>query len=646
LKATLRPDDATNTSQLTTAISTLGAVSAATRYNVDDKHISGTVVGFIRSTLLTLAIFTPAIAQGTETRIALVIGNSAYSIGPLPNPANDAVLIESALQSVGFKVKRFVNADQNEMKRAIKDFGARLESAGPDAVGLFYYAGHGVQLNGRNYLIPTKASIERAGDVEIEAVSADWVLAQMRNAPNSLNIVILDACRNNPFTRSMRGLEHGLANMDAPTGTLIEFSTAPGEVAADGSGQNSPYSKSLAEAMHERKPVEQVFKRVRKEVMTETAGKQVPWEQSSLIGDFYFATPGKDVLEPSKGPAEKPNMTVATVLPASKPEGGSFGAWLNGLVSRTKPEAGTVTAAASPIPGARALPVLKSLGIRVDGIDAAHNYPQQEIRHLIESAPRQVTLGSTPQEIRQAFALCQKYSRKCQFSDYVDEGLRTVMLEPFELDPLPVSVGAFRSFASAKGYTTQAEHDKYALALLPTPKKVPGGSWRNGVRRHPEEDSTVVAVSFQDARRYCEANGSRLPTEDEWEYVARGPTRDIFPWGNSAADTDARSFTVAPHVTDGPDEGIGRRYKGLAGNVWQWVNTTVNANIEPECAQSKEGFCKVLKGGSWLEENPAYKRAATRRYELPERAYEDSGFRCARPVPAWPDAGIWLTKLQ
>jgi uncharacterized caspase-like protein len=153
-----------------------------------------------------------------------------------------------------------------------------LAKATPPAVALFYYAGHGLQLNGRNYLIPTKANIEREGDVEIEAVSADWVLAQLRYAPNNpLNIVILDACRNNPFARSMRSVEHGLAQMDAPAGTLIEFSTAPGDVAADGTGENSPYSKSLAAAMHEPQPVEQVFKRVRIDVMTATAGKQVPW---------------------------------------------------------------------------------------------------------------------------------------------------------------------------------------------------------------------------------------------------------------------------------------------------------------------------------------------------------------------------------
>ena len=131
---------------------------------------------FIPLALLAAAILGPAAAMPAELRVALVIGNSEYSSGPLPNPANDAKMISETLSNLGFEVVTRRNADQNTMKRAIQDFGARLEKAGPEAVGLFYYAGHGVQLNGRNYLIPTTAQIEREGDVEIEAVSADWVI--------------------------------------------------------------------------------------------------------------------------------------------------------------------------------------------------------------------------------------------------------------------------------------------------------------------------------------------------------------------------------------------------------------------------------------------------------------------------------------
>ena len=224
---------------------------AAARPSATVYPLYFTHMGSIRLILLTVTILASNALQAEETRIALVIGNSDYASGPLPNPANDAKLIGEALTGLGFDVIARRNADQVTMKRAIQEFGSRLEKAGPGAVGLFYYAGHGVQLSGRNYLIPTTARIDREGDVEIEAVSADWVIEQMRYARNRLNIVILDACRNNPFTRSMRSVDHGLATMDAPAGILIAYSTAPGAVAADGAGRNSPYTEALTQAMRE-----------------------------------------------------------------------------------------------------------------------------------------------------------------------------------------------------------------------------------------------------------------------------------------------------------------------------------------------------------------------------------------------------------
>src|ERR1700730_6889594 len=153
-------------------------------------------MGLIRSTLLTVTILASALAQAAETRIALVIGNSDYSSGSLPNPANDAKLIGDALTSLGFDVIARRNADQITMKRAIQEFGSRLESAAPGAVGLFYYAGHGLQLSGRNYLVPAPARMQSEGDVEWEQMSAESVIEQGLYAFKRLNLVILGACRN------------------------------------------------------------------------------------------------------------------------------------------------------------------------------------------------------------------------------------------------------------------------------------------------------------------------------------------------------------------------------------------------------------------------------------------------------------------
>lgn len=254
------------------------------------------------------------LAALAEPRIALVMGNSAYTSGPLLNPVNDAKLMGDTLTRLGFQVIARRDSDQATMKRAIQEFGAKLEQAGPDAVGLFFYAGHGVSISGRNYLIPTTARIDREADVEIEAVSADWVLDQMRYARNRLNIVILDACRNNPYTRSMRSADRGLARMDAPAGTLIAYSTAPGDVAADGEGRNSPYSLALAQAIGGvREPVEQAFKRARVAVMAATNNRQTPWESSSLTGDFYFASAGAGAGATSSARPAAPPVVVASL---------------------------------------------------------------------------------------------------------------------------------------------------------------------------------------------------------------------------------------------------------------------------------------------------------------------------------------------
>jgi len=245
--------------------------------------------------VVALAILGTTQPSFAEKRIALIIGNGAYpNLGTLKNPPNDAKLMARTLRSLGFEVIERIDADQKGMKKAIKAFGNKLETAGREAVGLFYYAGHGVQVRGQNYMIPVNVDIQDEADVDIEAVSANAVLDNIAFAGNDLNIVILDACRNNPFKRSFRAASRGLARMDASKGTLIAYATSPGDVAADGKGDNSPYTEALARAMlTPGLNVERVFKEVRNKVIEATDSLQVPWEASSLTGgDFYFNTEG------------------------------------------------------------------------------------------------------------------------------------------------------------------------------------------------------------------------------------------------------------------------------------------------------------------------------------------------------------------
>lgn len=233
-------------------------------------------------------------AHAAERRVALVIGNSAYKQAPLINPGNDARAVAQALRESGFTVTELRNLNQVGMRRAIREFGDEIAKGG---VGLFFYAGHGMQIRGRNFLVPVGSDIQREDEVEDQAVDARLVLEKMASAKNPLNIVILDACRNNPFVSSFRSATVGLAAMDAPAGTLVAFSTAPGQVAADGSGDNGLYTKHLVSYMREQGlKVEDVFKRVRAAVRQESAGKQTPWENTSLETDFYFKVPDPRVI--------------------------------------------------------------------------------------------------------------------------------------------------------------------------------------------------------------------------------------------------------------------------------------------------------------------------------------------------------------
>ena len=220
----------------------------------------------------------------SEGRVALVIGNGAYPTDALRNPVNDARAMARTLRDLGFTVLAHENATKHTMETAILEFGRQLAEGG---VGFFYYAGHGLQARGRNYLVPVDAKIDSEPAARIAAVDVELLLEQMADAKNRVNVVILDACRNNPFERRLRGASRGLAAVDAARGTLIAYATAPGSVAADGEAANGLYTEELLQAL--RVPglkVEEVFKRVRVSVTSRSKGAQTPWESSSLTGDL------------------------------------------------------------------------------------------------------------------------------------------------------------------------------------------------------------------------------------------------------------------------------------------------------------------------------------------------------------------------
>lgn len=276
------------------------------------KHI---ITPFI--TIVLFLLLSSVLSHSATPRHALVIGNSNYKVSPLRNPVNDANDIAEVLKGSGFKVELLTNANQRQIESSIKKLGKTLKGGG---VGLFYFAGHGVQMDRINYLIPVDAEIETEADVKYEAVDANRVMSQMQEAGNEVNLVFLDACRNNPYERSFsRSAQQGLAQMDSPVGSLVAFATAPGSVAADGNGRNGVYTKHLIKAI-ERSGLEigMLMRSVRTNVRKETSGKQVPFELSSLEGAFYFGEKEISQVNEQKSNKEKESTEISALTDKTK----------------------------------------------------------------------------------------------------------------------------------------------------------------------------------------------------------------------------------------------------------------------------------------------------------------------------------------
>jgi uncharacterized caspase-like protein len=245
-----------------------------------------------KDTTTTITVGPKVEVYKNEKKTALVIGNGQYTTIPLRNAVNDALDMAATLSEKGFTVILRTNASRSEMRDAIREFGTEINQGG---VGLFYYSGHGLQVDGVNYLVPVDASIELKAEVAEECISASTVLRVMEYSNNRLNVIILDACRNSPFRGFDRSDEKGITKMDPPKGakhgSIIAFATAPGDVASDGDGRNGFYTSKLLKYINvPGLTLEEVFKKVRIDVSTESNGRQIPWENNSLTGDFFFTT--------------------------------------------------------------------------------------------------------------------------------------------------------------------------------------------------------------------------------------------------------------------------------------------------------------------------------------------------------------------
>ena len=589
-------------------------------------------------------------AAANEQRVALVIGNAAYKEAPLRNPVNDATDMAAELKQMGFSVMLRTNSGPREMRAAIREFSQSLRKGG---VGLFYFAGHGVQAKGRNYLIPVNADIREEFELEDEAVDANRVLAGMEEAGNRVNIVILDACRNNPFARSWRSAASGLAQMSAPAGSFVAFATAPGSVAADGSGRNGLFTENLLRSLREPdSDIDRVFTRVTAGVARTTANKQVPWKSSSLTGEFRFRS-GEQVASAAPATAAIPADPTAndrafweSVKDTKNAE--ELKAYLeqfpNGMfagLARTRMRALEQSAprpsaeqVASVAPSTAAIQQTAPAGSIASMTRGTVFRDCADCPEMVVIPPGSFLMGSPASE-----------------QGRLDrEGpQRTVNIgRSFAAGKFEVTRGQFGRFVQEAGYSTGAgcyawDGTKFALDS--------NRDWRNPGFVQTDTDP-VACVTWQDAKAYTEwlsrktGKRYRLLSEAEWEYAARAGTSTAFSTGANINPTQANYRADQSYA--GSVTGVWRQgtapvgsfpanafgLHDMHGNVWEWTEDCWNENYNGASSDGgvwSAGDCsrRVLRGGSW-DHFPQILRSAYRFRNSASNRFNLIGFRVSR----------------
>ena len=624
-----------------------------------------------------------------ETRVALVIGNSGYPNAPLENPANDAADLAASLEKLGFNVLVRENVGERGLKEAVDVFAKHLKKGG---IGLFFFAGHGVQLKDQNFLLPVDVGFESEADVSFKSVSAEYVLSRMAEAGNRINIVILDACRNNPLQQSRKTITKGLGVMNvgrAEKGTFIAYATSPGSTAADGKGRNGLYTKHLLRSLETQdSDIDKVFGRVRTGVVQDTSGEQVPWTSSSVVGNFYFnvkedqaalrnpvttttqmATHEAVTAAPlaAYDPAQeqalweqiKDSRNVADyVAYLEKFSGARRAAYARWMVQKL---GGTVPATARPAGQAVAAPIQLSL--------AAPSTPQAVPPMPNVAAGDVPSPGTVIKDCADCPELLAVPAGEFVMGSSPKERMRELDEEPAHRVrvPAPFAVGKFE--------ITRAQYAAFAKETNREAKpgchstrggffhKNPKATWQDpGYDQKSEEP--VVCISWEDARAYTSwlsrktGKQYRLLNEAEWEYAARAGTTSRRFWDDSdekaackfASVADASYKAVSPgaplfRCSDGiahtapvgkfPPNAFGLH--DMLGNVWEWVEDCWNEGYAgaPDVAVSRvTGSCneRVFRGGSW-NSSPVTVRSAYRDRDSKDERHDNLGFRVARALP-------------
>ena len=637
-----------------------------------EAAMQGMLVRFLVMSALLACAWPVAFAQQrdivvprTEQRVALVIGNGAYkNATPLANPPNDAQLMAETLTTLGFRLvggAALVNADKPAMENAIREFGRLLRGG---AVGLFYYAGHGVQINEKNHLIPVSANIGDEADVQWELVSVESVLDTMRFARNRLNIVILDACRNNPFVgRGVRSVASGLAQVTAPAGTVISYATQPGNLALDGKGaRNSPYTTALAAAM--RKPglsVFDTFNEVGLMVKAATGGQQQPWLATSPIeGGFQFVAREQSTGTPQVAmPPADPRADDRALWEAVKDSSNAteLQAYLEQFprgifAGLARARIKLLTTPKPPLQVATAPSTVPSPAAAAPASTATDFSPGSAFRDC-DSCPEMVVIPAG------SFTMGSPTSEQGRFDN---EGPQHSVNIPSALavGKHEVTRGEYAQFARE---TSRASSGCYSL-FDGRVQINPSASWQ--APGFAQNDShPVVCVDWNDAKAYAawlsrkSGRNYRLLSEAEWEYAARAGASTAYYWGDNASNAcqyangvDQTAMTASigttntnqncadNHVYTAPVGSFQANAFGLhdmTGNAWEWTEDCWNANYNGAPAQGSawtSGECgkRVLRGGSWFNLARDSRSALRSGYSVAIRSYNFYGFRVARTL--------------
>ncbi len=596
-----------------------------------------------------LALSAQQTGSSAYRRLALVIGNANYADPDfvLQNPVNDANDLATALEEVGFEVEKRTDADLPTMERAIASFTSRVE---PGDVALFYYSGHGLQIADENYMMPVDFDATDEIDAKFDSYSASRLQERLEAAGSRLNIIILDACRNNPF-RPDRGGSRGLAPMNTGRGTFIAFATAQGKVADDNrEGRNGLFTQHLLEALEEPGlDLNAVFDKVRRRVYAASKRRQLPWSSSSVIGEFYFKEPEIPAPQPPPGPRPDSGSGVQlelafwdSIKESSNPA--ALEAYLkqfpNGAFSELarirlnelqptprKPEPGPAETAAGAKPRSDPAPT------GVAPVEAPPDPAPVEVAR-VDPPPARPARASSP-------AIAGDAPPAGQVAVNPQDGLEYVWIPPgsFEMGCGPGDeecqedesprhrVRISRGFWMGRTEVTVAAYERFATAtgrrMPPTPNF--DSDWSR-------TDHPVINVSWNDADAYCAWSGARLPTEAEWEYAARAGVA-----GDSYGELDA----IAWHKknTSGRTQPVAGKQANawglfdMLGNAPEWTADWYAAGYYASSPTTdprgpEEERARSVRGGSW-KTHPDDMHLSMRDSSLAGTRIHN-GFRCVR----------------